>query len=167
MIAFTGIAPLTLTLSPEGRGDDGAEGAAQRAKGMKVHPRQVERARELRTRMSDAERRLWYFLRDRRLAGFKFVRQFPIGRYYADFACREAMLVVEADGGQHGGLRDAVRDQAITSAGYTVLRFWNDDILHRTETVLERIHGALGSCVPSPLWGEGQGEGPSSSLNHE
>ncbi|PXA90388.1 DNA (cytosine-5-)-methyltransferase [Nostoc sp. 3335mG] len=122
-------------------------------------PGQVKRARSLRGNMSDAENRLWYHLRDRRLAGFKFVRQFPIDHYYADFACREAMLVVEADGGQHTSERDGPRDRVIQGAGYTVLRFWNHDILNSTSMVLEIIHNALDSCVPSPLRGEGQGEG--------
>ena len=109
--------------------------------------------------MTDAENRLWYHLRNRRLNGFKFVRQLPVGQYYADFACREAMLVVEADGGQHTPEKDTGRDQAIRSAGYTVLRFWNNDVLSDTDSVLETILGTLRSCVPSPLRGEGQGEG--------
>nr|WP_297578597.1 endonuclease domain-containing protein [Devosia sp.] len=125
----------------------------------KAQPAQVERARTLRRAMTEAEARLWYHLRDRRLLGFKFVRQFPIASYYADFVCRDAMLVIEADGGQHGSARDAIRDGAIEAAGYTVLRFWNNDILGNTPGVLERIHDTLASCAPSPLSGEGQGEG--------
>jgi very-short-patch-repair endonuclease len=120
---------------------------------------QVLRARTLRQQMTDAEARLWHHLRDRRLLGFKFVRQYPIASYYADFACRDAMLVVEADGGQHGTERDATRDNAIRAAGYTILRFWNNDILSNTPGVLQRIHDTLASCVPSPLREEGQGEG--------
>ena len=128
-------------------------------RGKKAQPAQVVRARTLRRDMTDAENRLWYHLRDRRLLGFKFVRQYPIARYYADFACREAMLVIEADGGQHTPERDALRDQAIKTAGYTILRFWNNDILTNTSGVLEEITNTLASCVPSPLRGEGQGEG--------
>lgn len=109
--------------------------------------------------MTDAESRLWHCLRDRRLLGFKFVRQYPIAPYYADFACREAMLVVEADGGQHDLAWDAVRDRIIGSAGYKILRFWNNGILSNTQAVLQVIHNTLASCVPSPLRGEGQGEG--------
>ncbi len=118
--------------------------------------------------MTDAENRLWYHLRNRRLAGLKFVRQYPIDRYYADFACREAMLVIEADGGQHSPESDQARDRAIEAAGYTILRFWNQDILRNTETVLEQILNTLASSVPSPLRGEGQGEGTFlSDLNDE
>ncbi len=163
--------PLTLTLSPEGRGDDVAvageetdasadaealasplrgEAAAQRrVRGRKSQPAQVRRARALRSEMTDAENRLWYHLRNRRLAGFKFVREYPIASYFADFACREAMLVIEADGGQHGGERDARRDRAIEAAGYRVLRFWNTDILSNTDGVLEVIASAL-ALNPSP-----------------
>jgi very-short-patch-repair endonuclease len=95
--------------------------------------------------MTEAENRLWYHLRDRRLLGFKFVRQYPIARYFADFACREAMLVIEADGGQHTPDRDAIRDATITAAGYKLLRFWNGDILSDTDSVLEEILRALPS----------------------
>ena len=127
-------------------------------RGRKAQPAQVERARTLRKTMTDAEARLWHHLRDRRLLGFKFVRQYPIAPYYADFACREAMLIVEADGGQHNTERDAVRDRTIRGAGYTILRFWNNDILGNTPGVLQVIHDTLVSCAPSPLRGEGRGE---------
>jgi very-short-patch-repair endonuclease len=65
----------------------------------------------LRQSDNDAEGKLWNELRDRRLNGHKFVRQLPIGLYFADFACRELRLVVEIDGSQHAGdRRDAIRD---------------------------------------------------------
>lgn len=171
--ARTSTAPLTPALSPEGRGGAGGsagdEAAANvstpepphpfAARGRKAQPAQVKRARILRSRMTEAESRLWHCLRDRRLLGFKFVRQYPIAPYYADFVCREAMLVIEADGGHHDLARDAVRDKTIRSAGYKILRFWNNDILGNTQGVLHVIHDTLASCVPSPLRGEGQGEG--------
>jgi len=182
--ALTGIAPLTLTLSPEGRGDAGGGAGAPirdpaaspstcievpssprpvgervRVRGQRAQPAQVQRARTLRRVPTEAENRLWYHLRNRRLAGFKFVRQLPIAGYYADFACRDAMLVIEADGGQHALGRDRVRDAAIRSAGYTILRFWNNDILSDTDTVLATILHTLRSLVSSPFRGEGEGEG--------
>lgn len=68
-------------------------------------------ARDLRRTMTDAEHRLWHHLRARRLLGWKFRRQFPMGRYIADFACPEARLIIEIDGGQHNGsIRDEERD---------------------------------------------------------
>ncbi len=110
-------------------------------------------AKTLRINSTDAERRLWSRLRDRRLLGFKFVRQEPIGPYVADFACREADLVIELDGGQHGheaaAARDEQRSAAIAGHGYRVLRFWNNDVLGNTDGVLEEIAAQL-TKAPSP-----------------
>ena len=103
-------------------------------------------ARRLRKAMTDAEHRLWHRLRNRRLAGGKFRRQHPVGPYVVDFACVEARLVVELDGGQHAGsLADAVRTRFLAAKGWRVLRFWNDDALLRTEAVLAAIHDVLGA----------------------
>ncbi|MGJ7041108.1 very-short-patch-repair endonuclease [Shinella sp. BE166] len=65
--------------------------------------KRTDRARQLRQVDNDAETWLWSDLRARRLNGFKFVRQLAIGLYFADFACREKMLVIEVDGSQHAG----------------------------------------------------------------
>lgn len=98
-------------------------------------------ARTLRNAATDAERVLWRHLKGRRLAGHKFRRQFPIAGFITDFACVEARLVIELDGGQHldATTYDAVRTRRIETNGYRVLRFWNDDVLLRTELVLEEI----------------------------
>src|SRR5215471_702930 len=107
-------------------------------------PQRTDRSRRLRRDATDAERRLWYRLRARQIAGAKFVRQDPIGPYVVDFACREQRLIVEVDGGQHAtDPRDAVRDQWLSDRGYRVLRFWNNDVLANTEGVLETIAAAL------------------------
>jgi very-short-patch-repair endonuclease len=104
----------------------------------------TRRARELRKVENEAEEKLWAELRGRRLNGHKFVRQLPIGPYYADFACREANLVVEVDGSQHAGsVRDRFRDQTMSTNGWSVLRFWNVDVLAEREAVLETIVAAL------------------------
>ena len=100
-------------------------------------------ARRLRANRTDAEERLWYCLRGRRLEGEKFVRQLQIDRYVADFACRTARLAVELDGGQHSAERDAARTVAIENYGYRVLRFWNHDVLGDTYSVLEAIRHEL------------------------
>lgn len=97
------------------------------------------RPRTLRRNATDAEARLWSRLRNRQLAGHKFRRQQPIGPYIADFACPEAMLVVELDGGQHRPETDAARTASLEQQGYTVLRFWNNDALGNPEGVLETI----------------------------
>ena len=100
-------------------------------------------ARKLRRASTDAEKRLWHHLRARQLEGAKFVRQFPIGGHIADFACCDAHLVVELDGGQHGDEADAARTAVIEAFGYRVIRFWNNDVLANTEGVLEAIRQEL------------------------
>jgi very-short-patch-repair endonuclease len=83
-------------------------------------------------------------LRDRRLDGFKFVRQEAIGSFIVDFACRERKLIIEVDGGQHAeSAKDAARDAFLASEGYRVLRFWNNDVLTNREGVLLTILDAL------------------------
>jgi very-short-patch-repair endonuclease len=101
-------------------------------------------ARALRKSSTDAEIHLWYHLRGRRLAGYKFRRQLPIGSHVADFACEQARLVVELDGGQHAGSEtDPTRTAALEAAGYQILRFWNHDVLQSTDAVLETILQSL------------------------
>ena len=102
------------------------------------------RAQTLRAVLTDAERKLWHRLRDRRLNGAKFVRQAPIGPYFADFVCRESKLIIELDGSQHiDSAHDATRDAFLVSQGYSVLRFWNDDVLRAIESVCETILAAV------------------------
>jgi very-short-patch-repair endonuclease len=112
----------------------------------------VDRARHLRRDGTVAENRLWYALRSRQVAGAKFVRQFPIGPYSADFACRSAMLVVELDGGQHNGsTSDAVRTDYLRRQGYSVLRFWNNDVLTNRDGVAATIARILEGQVPEAV----------------
>jgi very-short-patch-repair endonuclease len=104
----------------------------------------VARARELRKIENDAEEKLWHERRGRRLNGHKFIRQLPIGPYFADFACREANLVVEVDGSQHaGGSRDRYRDEMMNANGWSVLRIWHADVLSGRKSVLETIVAAV------------------------
>src|SRR5271166_1375595 len=106
----------------------------------------IGRARELRSRMTDAERKLWFALRDRRFASFKFRRQAPIGPFIADFICHELRVVIEADGGQHSDSRsDQRRDDWFARNDFLVLRFWNNDVLSNREGVLTAILEALHS----------------------
>jgi very-short-patch-repair endonuclease len=109
------------------------------------------RARRLRNAVTDAEAALWYRLRSRRLNGFKFVRQEPIGAYTVDFICRELRLIIEVDGGQHAdNWCDAVRDKWLVDHIYRVLRFWNNDVLGKMAGVLETIAAALAEAPPHP-----------------
>ena len=107
---------------------------------------------------TDAERKLWNLLRRRQIGGWYFRRQHPIPPYIADFACIEAKLVVEVDGGQHAeSSYDAARDRRMKAAGWTVLRFWNTDVLSNLDGVARMIWEALGPLPdpPPPSAGEG------------
>jgi len=106
--------------------------------------RLLNHAKALRKHPTDAEQRLWRHLRAKRFFGLKFKRQKPVGPYIADFVCIEHRLVIEADGGQHGGEYDEKRDQWFREHGFRVLRFWNNEVLGDTEAVLERIRIELG-----------------------
>ncbi len=112
----------------------------------------VERARTLRRTMTDAEHAFWYRVRNRALGGHRFRRQQEVGPYIADFICKNAMLVVEMDGGQHGDQQeyDVRRTAFLQSQGYRVLRFWNHDVLTDIESVLEVVVGVLASVAPHP-----------------
>ena len=139
------------------------EGAADSSL-SRARERAGVRARALRTASTDAERRLWSRLRNRQLAGCKFRRQHPIGGFIADFACLEAGLVVEVDGGQHfddaGMAADARRTRALEAAGFHVLRFDNRQVLVQTEEVLAAIHRWLLDHQhphPNPLPQAGEG----------
>jgi very-short-patch-repair endonuclease len=102
-----------------------------------------KRARQLRTTQTDAERLLWFHLRDRRFLGWRFRRQHPIASFYADFASIELGLVIELDGGQHCTDQcmryDAVRTDILAARGYRVVRYSDRDVLTRTEVVLEAL----------------------------
>ena len=106
-----------------------------------AHHREVaetprRRARNLRRESTDAERAIWRILRDRRLCGFKFRLQAPFKNYVLDFVCYEHRLVIEIDGGQHAeSQRDRRRDEALAVAGFTVVRYWNSDVLKNREGV--------------------------------
>jgi very-short-patch-repair endonuclease len=122
----------------------------------------ITHARELRKNATDCERLLWQQLRAHRLQGFKFKRQQPLGLYIVDFVCFEARLIIEADGGHHAEQAeyDNRRDDWLRSQGFTVLRFWNNEILTNIEGVLERIlEGCqnLNSPSPQPLPRRGGG----------
>ena len=118
----------------------------------------LEKAKALRSNQTDAEQRLWYHLRAHRFMDLKFKRQKPIGRYIVDFVCRERCLIVELDGGQHADtlLKDQRRDAWLRGQGYTVLRFWNNDVMQQLENVLEQIRLAALSPTPSPASGRGE-----------
>jgi very-short-patch-repair endonuclease len=113
-----------------------------------------DRARTLRRTFTDAELRLWQLSRGRYLKQSKFRRQHPPGPYVVDFLCIEQRLVIEVDGGQHQVQKsyDSKRTDDLEAAGYRVLRFWNNDVLLKTDDVMQVIHEALlVSPHPTPL----------------
>jgi len=112
----------------------------------------VTSARRLRRNQTDAERTLWFRLRDRRLEGLKFRRQAPIARYVVDFCCEESHLIVEVDGGQHAvdEAKDKKRTEELEAMGYLVLRFWNNDVLTDPDGVVQSILDALDKQAPVP-----------------
>lgn len=114
------------------------------------HGQKRDRARELRRDMTLAERRLWSILKLRQLDGFRFRRQLPIGPYIVDFACLEARLVIEVDGGQHmDSPIDPARDGYLRNRGLRVLRFWNNEVMANLEGVHEMIGKHLAESPPS------------------
>lgn len=117
----------------------------------KPDPRTKAFARRMRNAPTDAENLLWFQLRNRQLNGFRFNRQVRIGSFIADFVCRERRLIVELDGGQHcESGSDARRTEILQSQGYSVLRFWNDEIVFERQAVLETILAVLDGRIASP-----------------
>lgn len=117
----------------------------------------LDNAKSLRSNMTEAEQRLWYYLRANRFMGLKFKRQKPLGTYIVDFVCMEEKLIIELDGGQHAEnlSYDHKRDSWLRSQRFTVLRFWNNELFNETESVLEKIRLTL-SPAPSPVNGRGE-----------
>ncbi len=120
---------------------------------------QKEFAKRLRRNMTDAERRLWSKLRSKQFLGMKFRRQHPIGPFIVDFVCLENNLVIELDGGQHAldVENDKLRDDWLKNEGFTVLRYWNNEVLMETSSVLEDIQRKIPDHPPPtpPLKGGG------------
>ena len=121
---------------------------------------EVKRARALRRAATSAERKMWAGLRNRSLGGHKFVRQEPIGPYFADFVCREARLVVEIDGATHSTdcelAHDKVREDFLRAQGYRVVRFTNEEVYEQSDSVFDAILAALAERgerdrAPAPL----------------
>ncbi len=119
----------------------------------------------MRAHPTEAEKRLWSMLRNGAIAGLRFRRQQIVFPYIVDFICLPARLIVEADGSQHVDNRDDERrDAYLGQRGFRVLRFWNNDVLARSDNVADAIFAALNDphpptasrrAPPSPLQGEG------------
>ncbi|MGL5164962.1 MAG: endonuclease domain-containing protein [Afipia sp.] len=111
--------------------------------------KRIPRARRLRRDTTEAEKKLWPYLKQLSPGNSHFRRQATIGPYFADFACHVLRLVIEVDGGQHGeSAADATRTDYLEGLGYRVLRFWNNDVLKNVEGVAEVISAAIAERVP-------------------
>jgi very-short-patch-repair endonuclease len=149
MIATHSPSPLAGEGGPQGRVRGSAASAAHKtlAQVQACQTLLIERARYMRANPTDAERKLWNLLRDRRLDHLKWRRQFIVDdRYIVDFACLSNRLIIEADGSQHADSReDAQRDDWLKSQGFTILRFWNNDLLTNIAGVADAIMAAVES----------------------
>lgn len=133
---------------PVKRGEGWGEGAMKH-----YSERSRDRARNLRRADVDAEQRLWRHLRARSLDGHKFCQQHPIGPYFVDFLCLSARLIVELNGSQHveQAACNAERTRFLESEGFTVWRFWDNDVLRDPAAVLEAIRLGLLGVKTLPL----------------
>ena len=120
-----------------------------------------KRANDLRLRQTDTERLLWSRLRNRRLEGYKFRRQLPIGHYIVDFVCISQRLIVELDGSQHARRKayDQVREQFLRKRRYQLVRIASNEVLRNLEGVLMAVLVVLrrGGPHPDPLPGRERG----------
>jgi very-short-patch-repair endonuclease len=120
-----------------------------------TNPKLLERARQMRSEMTQPERELWIALRAKRFNGVKFTRQVVIGPYIADFVCRSRKLIIELDGATHDDAsRDDQRTAFLEAQGYRVIRFWNNDVMTNLDGVLGALSEALATApFPNPLPG--------------
>lgn len=121
--------------------------------GVSMRKNLTDKARKLRKRSTEAEKRLWLKLSRRQLEGYKFRRQQPIGKYIVDFVNYEKKIIIELDGGQHAieKMKDRKRDNWLEQKGFRVLRFWDNQVFENVEGVLEAVRNRLlsPSLIPS------------------
>jgi very-short-patch-repair endonuclease len=112
-------------------------------------------ARSLRRRQTEAEGRLWQYLRTSQMDGLKFRRQVPRVNFIADFLCDEAMLIIELDGSQHAerSIEDEKRTRYLESLGYKVIRFWNVDVMTNIEGTLDLLYAEASARRKTPSSG--------------
>jgi very-short-patch-repair endonuclease len=108
---------------------------------IRTGPATREAARRLRKEMTEAEKRLWYRIRNRQLSEHQFRKQVQLGSYIVDFCCLKEKLALEIDGGQHAEITEyeLARRAWLEAGGYRVLRFWNNEVFDNLEGVLETI----------------------------
>jgi len=142
--------PLPSPLVGEGQGGGDVSSTKTKNIGKDIS---ILRAKKLRSNLTDAEKKLWYWLRCQNLQAASFRRQAPIGSYIVDFVCYEPRLIIELDGGQHASNQsyDAKRDAWLRGEGFAVLRFWNNEVIKNTGGVLETILNHITILKQPPL----------------
>ena len=109
---------------------------------------QKNNARQLRNNMTSQELKIWSILKNRQFLGYRFLRQYCIGKYIVDFICREKKIIIEIDGGQHNQSDsidyDNERTNYLSTKGYKVIRFWNNDIDNNIEGVYLKLKEVFG-----------------------
>ena len=148
---------MTTSLPPEREGSTRRRRAGEglspvRGANDKAYERlPTERSRELRNSATPAERKLWKVLSNRQLCGVRFNRQVVIRPYICDLVARSAKLIIEIDGGHHGGSigYDKARTAFLEAKGYCVIRFWNNEVLENIDGVVGDIASVLND-MPSP-----------------
>ena len=121
--------------------DDQPDQQAPMVSGQRVRSVKIERAKQLRQRMTTAERVLWECLRANRLAGLHIRRQQVIAGFIVDFYCHVARVVIELDGAVHRDTADydAARDELLAARGLLILRVTNDQVMTARDAVLAQI----------------------------
>ena len=122
---------------------------------MEKYSQQLKQsARTLRVGMTDAEQKLWFYLRRKQVRGLQFYRQKPLLNFIVDFYCPAAKLVIELDGSQHAELdhqqKDQRRDNLLKELGLLVLRFDNKQVLMEVDSVLAVINDVVTACKINP-----------------
>jgi very-short-patch-repair endonuclease len=123
------------------RSEASGEGFVPQTSHHRPIPKRIRKfAKEMRRAPTDAEAAMWRLPRDRRLAVFKFRRQVPFQSFILDFVCFEKRIIIEIDGSQHASSeRDVKRDVILTTEGFWIARYWNNDVLQQPTVVLEDI----------------------------
>jgi len=117
------------------------------------NPQLKDLRRTLRKNQTPAEKLIWSKLRNKYMSGFKFFRQYSVGRYILDFYCPQAKLAIEIDGGHHGKSEnqqlDIDRTNYLKNSNIKVIRFWNSEVLGNLDGVLKKIEGEILKLTPS------------------
>lgn len=116
---------------------------SERARERLMKAKNTSKSKELRKNQTPWESKVWYYLRKKNFSNLKFKRQVPIGEFIVDFCCQRLRLIIELDGGYHADtaqrMKDFKRDKWMKNKGYTILRFWNNEVDNNIEGVLEKI----------------------------